>query len=376
MNQGHFKLGLFVITAVGLLAGVLLLLGVLQRFQPTTTVETYFTEPVNGLSKGTEVRYRGLKVGVVGAISLAQTRYGTTNITETTDLLGRLILVDMEINNATLARYGADMDGFRDLLNRTVQAGMRARLESSGLGGPLFIELDYLEPQFRNDLVINWKPRNLYVPSARSSVRTIIDNLQALLADLDRIKLVDKLAMMIGDLQTSIHLLKDSNLIPTAQQTLKEVGTASTAFERLLADQRINEVLDSARSAIADVRAAIRDGRTGIPPLVDKLSGMSESLTQAAEDLDRLAQTVDRTRLIPQLDVLVKDLGPSGKALGRLAGRLDRLISDNSAQLLDTIQALRSAAFELRALLEDVKANPSRVIFSGPPAKGTPGNKP
>jgi ABC-type transporter Mla subunit MlaD len=382
MNQGHFKLGLFVVTAIGLLVGLLLLLGVLQRFEPTTTVETYFAEPVNGLATGAEVRYRGLKIGTVGNISLVQTRYRTSAATRPAGSnLGRLILVDMKLSNATLAGYGADVDRPpEDTVNGNVNSGMRARLTSSGLGGPLYIELDFLEPELRSDLAINWKPQNPYIPSARSAIRSILDDLQILVTELERTQLVDKLAATIDHLGRSVdqvtRLLEDSKLVPAAQQALKDVSAAGTAVERLVNDQRISEILDSTRAAMADVRSAIREGKTDIPPLLDKLTLMSTSLTQAADNLDRLAQTVDRTELIPRIDALAKDLGPAGKDLSRLADRLDRLIGDNAAQLVDTIQALRTAAFELRALIEDVGANPSRVIFSGPPVKSIPGNKP
>ena len=51
-------------------------------------------------------------------------------------------------------------------------------------------------------------------------------------------------------------------------------------------------------------------------------------------------------------------------------------VSDNDSEISDTIQALRDAALELDALLEEFKANPSRAVLGDPPPKIIPSKAP
>ena len=54
MEEGkhYFRLGLFVVVTITILAAVLFLLGGRKLFQPTFTFETYFNESVAGLEIG------------------------------------------------------------------------------------------------------------------------------------------------------------------------------------------------------------------------------------------------------------------------------------------------------------------------------------
>src|SRR3954471_7830308 len=77
MDEGnrYYRLGLFVVVCVTMVAVVLFLLGGRKLFQPTFTFETYFNESVAGLELGAPVRFRGVPLGQVTAILTSAATY-------------------------------------------------------------------------------------------------------------------------------------------------------------------------------------------------------------------------------------------------------------------------------------------------------------
>ena len=77
MEEGkrYFRLGVFVLVTLCVLAAVLFLLGGRKLFQPTFTFETYFNESVAGLELGAPVRFRGVPLGQVTEILTSAATY-------------------------------------------------------------------------------------------------------------------------------------------------------------------------------------------------------------------------------------------------------------------------------------------------------------
>src|SRR4249920_1063500 len=77
MDEGkrHFRLGLFVVVCLAILAAVLFVLGGRKLFQPAFTFETYFNESVAGLELGSPVRFRGVPLGQVSEILTSSATY-------------------------------------------------------------------------------------------------------------------------------------------------------------------------------------------------------------------------------------------------------------------------------------------------------------
>ena len=106
--------------------------------------------------------------------------------------------------------------------------------------------------------------------------------------------------------------------------------------------------------------------------LITDMTRMAATLERAGTSLDTLATNVNESGLIGRLQSIAEDLGPAGQDLSDLAARLDRFVKGNEHQIADAIRSIRDAALELETMLEDLKANPSRIL-ADPPPKGTPG---
>ncbi len=374
MNGENFKLGLFVSVALALMVSLLLLFGMLERFKPSETAETCFFEPIGGLRPGASVRLRGLEIGRVGTVTLAAARYKlpeTSDIDET--VMRRSIVAELIFDSKVLDNL--NLQGDENTLPNLIEAGLRARLANDGIGGPTFVQLDFLARELRSTNEIPWTPLTPYIPSAPSEIGSIIQNLQELLVRIDTgefIENMSKLASIGPEIQRIAQMLSDTELTGDLSETLVALRDAGTAAESFLTDGRIDTLLDETSATMTDVRTAIRESEGEIDPLIDDLMRMSSSLQQAAGALDALAVNVNESGLIAKLNTLADELGPAGSDLADLARRLDRLVRDNDAQIADTIRSLRSATLELEGLLEDARANPSGMIFSEPPPRRIP----
>ncbi|MCP3902465.1 MAG: MCE family protein [Planctomycetes bacterium] len=377
MNQGHFKLGLFVIASVALLALMLVLLGMLDRFRPSVTMETYFFEPIEGLQPGAAVRFRGVPFGRVRNVGFVEYEYGDTPGIKAGKSSGSIVYVEMVIGAERLDNLKLDVDTLDEHLKGAVADGLRTRITTSGIGGPAFVQVDYLDPERFPAPDLPWTPEHLYIPSAPSTVRSIIDALAAVLMDFEEADVVNKLGEL-GNIGPAITRLVDSleedDVLATASTSLAELRAASSELRELLADPRIDVLLDATTSTLASARSFLDEGREDVKGLVAELISMADALERAAASADGLVETVQTSDLVPKVRAMADALGPAGRDLALLADRLQRLIDGNDAAIADTIRSLRRAALELEALLEDAQANPSRLLFGQPPERRTPGD--
>ena len=331
MSGGHFKLGLFVTIAVGLLVVMLLSLGVLERFKPSITVETYFAESIEGLQPGAAVRYRGVRIGSVGRITFAEAEYAEA--TRVSRFLGTVVLVEMVIDSSSMLTLQAgELEG---VMREAVDAGLRARLAQSGLGGPTYIEVDYLDPKRFPAPDLPWNPDDYFVPSAPRPIGSIVESLASILTRLD-----------------------ESRLIP-------EISAAAVSIRELMSNERLGTLAEDAETTLQQVQGLVAD-----------MAVMADTLQRAGVALDGLAQSVEESDLVLDVQRAAADLGPAARDLADLAARLERLVAANDTEIADAIRSLRRAALQLESLLEEAEANPSRMIFGDPPPRRTPGGSP
>jgi phospholipid/cholesterol/gamma-HCH transport system substrate-binding protein/paraquat-inducible protein B len=127
-NPNYFRLGLFVLAAIGTLIAVILVFGSGQIFQKTFEVETYIKQSVTGLDKGASVRFRGVKVGQVISVGLTGEIYESEiPLTKRKEY----VIVRMLINGDPKHLLGD--------INILVAANLRARVKTMGITGVNYI---------------------------------------------------------------------------------------------------------------------------------------------------------------------------------------------------------------------------------------------
>ncbi|MBM3116190.1 MlaD family protein [Jeongeupia naejangsanensis] len=338
-RQSHIRLGLFVTLALALALVLLIAFGAGRWFSNAPVMETYFNESVKGLDVGSSVRYRGVAIGEVSKIGFAASKYP-----EAADSSWRhhYVLVEMRLRPETLGPR-ADATLNQHVLDGEIARGLRVRIAPQGLTGANYLEIDYIEGKPSPVLPINWKPTALYVPSARSTVGQLLNATQSIAEKLEKLDLqtmVDKVSQAADTVDSKL------NAMP-----LEEIGRNTQKATEQLAAMPLKPIGDETLALVRELRQNnVRLGTLLADP----------ALASAPADLQATLKSANALLANPAWHQSLDRLNHS-------LGEIDRLLLNRNAQLGHTLDNLYSGSSELDALLRDIRANPSSLLFSEPP---------
>ena len=175
-KTNNFKLGLFTLAGLGLLALGILAFGAWSSFERKSLYETYVLGDVSGLSLGSAVEFRGVRVGKVTRIGFSWNEYQ--------DSQPGCVVVGFEMRDDVFA--GPLGDNRSEQLKAAVDRGLRARLKAQGVTGTCIVSLEYLDPEANGPLKITWTPRHAYIPSAPGLLGDLLVSLQKTLHRFER----------------------------------------------------------------------------------------------------------------------------------------------------------------------------------------------
>ncbi|MBQ6137883.1 MAG: MCE family protein [Kiritimatiellae bacterium] len=168
----YVRIGFTVLVGAAAIAATLVYLGGFGGRDSEVLVESYYDKPVSGLSAGSAVNFRGVKIGEVRNIRLGGLRAGDL----TTAGAQRVrILMAIDLRKIGLAREGFDDDYVARKMEEYVARGLRATVASSGVTGLSRIELNIVENP-PPPAAIAWKPRHPLIPPAPSLMESLSDS--------------------------------------------------------------------------------------------------------------------------------------------------------------------------------------------------------
>ena len=215
-NPNYFRLGVFVLAAIGVLVAIILIFGSGKFFKKSFYLETYIKQSVTGLDSGAAVRFRGVKIGQVTTIVLSGDTYEKNLPFENRR---QYVVVRMKI-------FGDEVT--EDQLNHFIKDNLRARVKSMGITGVNYIELDFVSSATEYPtLPYNWEPEYPVLPSMPNQTDEIISGIQKFIDSANQMsiestqKKVDEVlvslnTMMIGDGKGNegfIRSVKDLNVL-------------------------------------------------------------------------------------------------------------------------------------------------------------------
>jgi ABC-type transporter Mla subunit MlaD len=345
-KANYFKLGLFVIGSV--IAGILLLIviGSGRWFQPKLTIETYFNESVQGLDIGSKLKYRGVAIGEVTKIGFTYNRY---QLDRPMTQRARFVLVEAQIEPKLLGGRAATGDlTSEENAKLEVEKGLRMRLAPQGITGTNFLEIDYVDPP-PPLLEFDWKPDNVYIPSAPSTVLTFVNAAT---------EIIDRLHK--NDIEGTLTNL--NKLMVTANARLDAIDTKalSQRSERVLA--KVENTLDSiATKKLSDEGLALLTEMRASNAELKSILG-SPAMKKLPDDAGAAMARVKDMITDPKL-------ARSLANLERTMTRLDRILGGGETDLASSIENLRQITDNLRDLTEDTKRYPANLFFGAPPPK-------
>src|SRR5262249_35938362 len=298
---------------------------------------------VQGLDVGSPVKFRGVPVGQVDAITLTNVEYSTQR---------RYVLVRASVS-PNMFEFPLD-DPTSPAFIAQVQRGLRLRLAPQGLTGTAYLETDYLDPTLNPPLPTDWQPRYPYVPSARSKITQFTDALERILGNLEQMDIQRLIDTVQNSLNTIDNFVNRSNIDKVSAQAvalLSETRETNRQLQAILTGPEL-------KKAVTDASVAAGNAR-------DIIERIDKPLTQAVDDLPKLSESLNR--LVQRLDAASAELPETSVQARQALQRLNRLIGNQQRDIEKTIENLRSTSEGLKEIIDNSKKYPSQALFGAPP---------
>jgi len=318
--------GSFVIGALVLLVGAILIFGGGRFFEERRTFVTYFEGSLKGLRVGSNVLFRGVRVGFVRDIHVKIDQdSGEFLVPVIFQILPEAVaLVDQE---ERLLPGGRISPGLEELIGR----GLRTRLEmESFVTGQLVIELDFNPEAPANFFGIDDDMPE--IPSVPSNIQQVLERMQTFIAEFQARVDVDELVDgVVGALAGIDALVRSEDL----QGTLAGLNRLANTGELQKIPAAMLETLAEVDRTLAEVRALATATDQRMEPLVARVEDSLESLSALLRDASGL------------LDHVATEVSAD---------------SDLNFQMRRTLEEAQAAARSLRQLAEFLERNPEALL--------------
>src|SRR5262245_55305221 len=230
LKANYFKLGMIVIGGVISAVIILVIFGSGRWLQPKLTIETYFNESVQGLERGSKLKYRGVAIGEVTRIGFTYNKYQQDRPMADR---ARYVLVEAQIEPRLLGGRGAAGDITRpETAKLEVDRGLRVRLAPLGITGTSYLEIDYIDPP-PPMLPIDWTPDNIYIPGAQSTVTTFVNNAISILDRLHNLDIEGTLNNLNKMMTTATARLDSLDTQAISKQTVTTLAKIERSLDQL-----------------------------------------------------------------------------------------------------------------------------------------------
>jgi paraquat-inducible protein B len=307
------------------------------------TLAVQFEGTLSGLAVGAPVRYQGVDVGEVTAISASLDRTSSPPTVRLNTLIG--------IDPQALGLSGdAGQTDLLNFLESAVAGGLRARLASQNLfTAALQVELVQLPDAAPATLE---RPADLppILPSSPSDIPNVAATAEGLLRRIDDLPVEELLAQAISLMQ-SVQAIADADGTRAAPEALTSLLTET---RELIAAEDSQALPGEIRTAVASLREVVQElqQKQGVDRLlaaVDDASRAAEGIAVAAEDLPALA--AELRELAQKANAL--DAETLVASATSLLENADRFIGSEDIQKVPP--ALAAALDDLRAVIAEVR---------------------
>ncbi|MBN2315630.1 MAG: MCE family protein [Sedimentisphaerales bacterium] len=351
-KPNYFKIGLFVIAGSVLILTAVVVLGAGLFQQDKSYFETYFDESISGLSVGSPVEFRGVRIGDVEKISFIGDEYDVLGTSSGSSKYEHYVMVLCSIPRENLP--GVSYEQRVGYLENMVSRGLRIRLTSNILTGQAYLQADFLDPKRFQTLDIGWQPEHLYIPSAPSELMTLKDSVDKVLYRLQEIdidKLVAAVESVLASLDTAIANAKVGDISQEARELLAE---ARKQIEKL----NTEKLSLAARQTLTAVDRAVGDAN--VPALSREIQSLIVEVRQTNANLQKLLASPEPVSGPSNLPEMIA-------RLNKTLYRIDKLISTEKPQIEVMLANFKEISDNLKRLTENLKQHPSDLLFSKPP---------
>lgn len=344
-------IGGFVVGALALLVVGVLVFGSGRLLSKTYPFVMFFESSVGGLSVGSPVVFRGVKVGSVTDISLVANP----------NTLTLHIPVRMELEPERILLYNGELLKKRDpygKMKELVEHGLRAQLQTqSFVTGQLQIGLDFFPDK-----------RAVYVGKGEvPEIPTVPTKLEELTATIERLPLEQLVNEVFRAVEGISKVVRD----PEIKEMITALKNTSQNLELIVrnTDERLGPVLSNAEKALSEYGKLARDMDARLTSLASKGETAVDEYARLARDLNGqlnpLAKSVEGT-----LETARNALRNADRTLTN-AHSLTSKDSPLFREMLSSLEEMNRALRAIRVFAEYLERHPEALIQGkGGPIKG------
>lgn len=329
-------IGGFVLGALVLFAGGLIVFGSGAILRDRIELVTFFPGSVQGLNTGAQVQFQGVPIGQVTSINL--------------DYLPRINSFRIPVHYEIWPQHvdvlgGIPQEDAQTVIRGLVEdKGLRARLQSVSLVTGQYVVALSLNPRLEPAAQQPDHKGAIRVPALEATR----DRIEDLLANLPLNDLVEQAT---GTL-TAIHQLFSSGSLNRAIDNLNDTLLESRTLLATL-NQQLDPLVTDAKRVMAEYRVLAADAREridAVAPVVEEAAGKAAQLTATLDrELGTLAGSAEKTLL----------------QSNRTLATIDRLIAADSPtryQLDDMLRETTEAARAIRELADYLERHPEALL--------------
>lgn len=280
-QNSNFRIGLFVLSALVLAGALLYFLGMSDLFRRKAELSAYFSESVQGLAEGAQIKYKGAQIGTVDRIVILPQR--------------KIIQVNMSVELDSFRDHNGealfpDDDSFFRFLEQEIRAGLRCRLELAGITGLRYLEFDYFAPPGAVELPM--RSDGVFVmPSAPSALRDVVKSLNTSLERISKIQfeaISDKLVGNLNDLNKILASEDVRNSLSHLNSMAVSMDKTAAVLSQVITEERLRQLVDDLESSLADAKALTAALRKDAEK--SDLAGTAASVRKAADAVTNVVQ--------------------------------------------------------------------------------------
>ena len=233
-NHASFAvIGFTVCLGIAAIVGTLIYIGGIFGQGEVFLVETCYDKPVSGLSVGSAVTLRGVKVGEVREIDFIGNKYPAVDgVADESRVYILLALETRALGYETPDKVDGLARTFGDLVS---QRGLRATVTLSGITGLSRIELDY-HPDAAPYAKLAWTPAHAFIPPKESLLESFSVSATKILNQIDKMDLTATWSNLSVAVEALRHASDSARTMIEARQadvdTLMNVATETSASAR------------------------------------------------------------------------------------------------------------------------------------------------
>lgn len=309
VGTNQWKLGLFVIVGASLALAALIVLGARRWNDETVSYFSFFDESVQGLEVGSAVKFRGVTIGRVAAIDVAQDHRHVQISSELfVDQLGRLDL--------GIAHGPAGL---------SAQPGLRMQLAQTGITGVKFMLIDYFDGKAYPPPTLPFKAPPNTIPSTPSTMKNLEDS-----------------------------VVRTANQFPEIASAL--LGTV-TQLNELMTQIEHEKLPSGAAATLGEADATLREVRAQLRAL--NAGGLSAHAERSMASLDQTLANTDR--LLLRLDSDKGLLRSAERAVSSM-NEVARGAQSVGPELELTLREVRDAARSVHHFVDALERDPDMLL--------------